>query len=278
MFKPLKLDLQLFAEEAVPVPESSSDEDEVESAETVEPTSDEGSAPPSGSEPEETEPKDDVTKQESFAKRLQEQTEKKLAEERQKWEEEQSERLKEYDTYKRATEYLKRHSGIDDLQKLAEEIELAELQERASTQEIPVEVQKRLDELEAKAKQAEVYERERQQQEQMNTFKESLSAFVKDKGVEVEALWTFMSDNNLPYDPNEPEKYFTIAYKAMKADELESQLETAKKDAVKEYLESKKAPKAEGSGAPGIQNDPPKTWEEARERALERLKAANRPD
>lgn len=277
MFKPLKLDLQLFAEEAVPEPESSSVEDEVTEP-SVE-TSDAGTAPPSDSEQEEPETKeDDVTKQESFAKRLQEQTEKKLAEARQKWEQEQAERLKEYEVYKRATEYLKKHSGIDDLQKLAEEIELAELQERAATQEIPVEVQKRLDELEAKAKQAEEYERERQKQEQVNIFKENLTNFVKDKGVEVEALWTFMADNNLPYDPDDPEKYFTIAYKAMKADELEAKLENAKKEAVKEYLESKKAPKAEGGGALVVQNDAPKTWEEARERALARLKAANRPE
>ena len=72
---------------------------------------------------------------------------------------------------------------------------------------------------------------------------------------------------------------FEMAYRAMKYEQMENDLKNAKDVAVKEYLESKKAPKVEGSGTPGIVKDaPPKNFAEARQRALARLSAADIQD
>ncbi|MGQ0455118.1 MFS transporter, partial [Bacillus sp. SS-TM] len=51
---------------------------------------------------------------------------------------------------------------------------------------------------------------------------------------------------------------------------------SAKETAIQEYLQSKKAPKVEGSGATGLVSDEPTTdFQVARERALQRLRSAN---
>ena len=45
---------------------------------------------------------------------------------------------------------------------------------------------------------------------------------------------------------------FEVAYNAMRTRQLEEQLTSAKETAIQEYLQSKKAPKVEGSGATGL--------------------------
>lgn len=273
MFK-LLLNLQLFAEETVP--ESPSVEGE-ETEETQETSGDEiASTPDEGQETTE-EPTEDVIKQESFAKRLKEEKEKAIAEEREKWEQETSERYKDFDTYKKATEYLQKQSNIDDLMSLKEQLELTELQERADKEQVSPEVQKRLEDLEAKAARADELEQQQTEQQHVQTFQKTLEGFAKENEADMNELWTFMTEQQLPYDPDQPDKYFNIALKAMRADEVTAKLETAKKDAVKEYLESKQAPKAEGAATAGVSNDPPKTWEQSRQRAMDRMKAANTP-
>ncbi|MNY27110.1 hypothetical protein D3C86_1610010 [compost metagenome] len=86
-----------------------------------------------------------------------------------------------------------------------------------------------------------------------------------------------MIENELAYDPNNPEKSFNLAYKAMRADELEQQLSTAKENAVKEYLQSKNAPRVEGSGTPGIVHEDTSklSFSEITKRAAARINAAN---
>jgi len=67
-----------------------------------------------------------------------------------------------------------------------------------------------------------------------------------------------------------------IAYRAMKFDDVQANKETIKKEAIQEYLNSKKAPKVEGSGTAGyVQADPPKSFAEANKRALDMIRAAN---
>lgn len=216
---------------------------------------------------------DDVSKQESFAKRLKESTDKALADERAKWEKEQSEKFKDYDSYKKATEYLQKTSGISDLLTLKEQIELSELQERAEEANVPPEVLKRIDQLEAKAAKADQMEAAAKQQQEWQSFESTLKDFCTDKNIDGKPvdhmeLWNFMHENGV----SKPD----VAFKAMKAEILEAKLETAKTDAVKEYLESKKAPKAEGSTGAAAQTElpPPNSWKEAEARAAARLQAA----
>ena len=214
---------------------------------------------------------EDVTKQESFAKRLKES----ISKERENWEKEQAEKYKDYETLKKTTEYFQKRHGYSDLMTMQEDIELAELQERAEKQEVSPEIQRRLEELEAKAAKGEELEKQQQEAQRVTAYFSALDEFVKDKGVDSKALNQFMIDNELQYNPNDMTKSFNVALKAMRADELEAKLQTAEKDAVKNYLESKKAPRVEGSGAPGqVQQDPPKTFEEAAKRSRERFRAA----
>jgi hypothetical protein len=193
---------------------------------------------------------------------------KRLSSEREKWQREVEERYKDYDIAKKATEYLMRTSGIDDPMTLKEQLELADLQERADRENVPTEVIRRIDQLEAKAAKAEEYERIQEQQKFYSNFRSQLDAFIKDKGVDAEALEQFMIDNRVS-DMN-------IAYRAMKFDEVSKDREKIEKEAVTRYLDSKKAPKAEGSGTPGYTApSTPKTFEEARRNALEMMRSAN---
>lgn len=200
---------------------------------------------------------------------------KKLAAEREKWEAERQkelEKYKDYEVLQKATQYLQKTSGINDIMSLKEQLELAELQERAEEQNVPPEVLKRIDELEAKAKKAEEYERIQGEAQQRQSFEQSLMEFVKDKeGVDHNQLWSYMFDNGI--------SNMEIAYKAMRAEQLEQQLANAEKQAVEKYLASKKAPRAEGGGATAFQTtDTSKmSWEEIDRVAAARLRAANQP-
>jgi hypothetical protein len=263
----LPLDLQLFAgegegEEAVVEP-GVEGVPAAEEPETVTPDPKTGVDEPAAAE---------LEKQNNFEKAFA----KRLAAEREKWQTEQSEKYKGFEDYKKATEYLQKTSGISDLLTLREQIELAELTERAEKENVPAEVLKRIDQLEVKAAKADEMEAEAKQQKEWQEFEGSLKEFAKDKAIDDKPLdhmelWKFMHENGV----SKPE----IAFKAMKAELLEAKLETAKTDAVNEYLKSKQGTKTEG--APGTTAtttvDPPSSWKEAEQRAIERLRAARTP-
>jgi hypothetical protein len=201
---------------------------------------------------------------------------KRLAAEREKWDQEKQQlvdQYKDYDVLKKATSYLQKTTGIEDLMSLKEEIELAELQERAESQKVSPEIQRRIEELEEKARKADEMEEQSKIQEEYKTFRSNLEEFATSKNFDAEKLHSFMYEKNIAD--------FETAYKALRADELETQLENAKKDAVKEYLASKNAPKAEGStGSAALENVDTSnlTWDQIRERAAARIRAANNPE
>jgi hypothetical protein len=201
---------------------------------------------------------------------------KRLAAEREKWEKDQSEKFKGFDDYKKAAEYLQKTSGISDMLTLREEIELSELRERAEEANVTPEMLKRIDQLEAKAAEADEMKAKAQQEREWQEFETSLKTFcdgkeIDGKQVDHIELWKFMHENGVA----KPE----VAFKAMKAEILEAKLETAKTDAVNEYLKSKQAPKVEGTTGAAAQTElpPPSTWKEAEQRAMERLRAARQP-
>jgi len=196
-----------------------------------------------------------------------------LAAEKAKIEREYNERYKDYDTYKQATEYLQRTSGIDDILTLKEEIELANLQERAEKENVPPEVLKRIDELEVKAAKAEEYEAKSAQEKAAVEFEASLKTFVEGKEIDGKPvdhneLWKYMHDNEI----GKPE----IALKAMKADILEAKLATAKEDSIKDYLNSKRGVKTEGASGAAAQTTPPTGggFKGAEARAIARVRAS----
>jgi len=253
-----RLDLQQFndgeASEVPPVAESPSVEADGNPSDT-------GTAPESDSE---------VTKQESFAKRLKESTDKALADARKQWEQEVADKYKDYDVLKKATEHLQRTSGISDLMTLKEELEMHDLQERAEKENLSPEVLKRLDELEAKAKEAEELKEQVEQAKQLEQFETTLKTYCEGKEIDGKPLdhkelWQYMAENEV----SNPD----IAYKAMKADLLEAQLAEAKKSGVQEYLASKTGVKTGGGAPTGTENTPAKTLKEAEQRALAQLRS-----
>jgi hypothetical protein len=217
----------------------------------------------------------DVTKQQSFAHRLKESTEKALAEERAKWEKETSEKYKDYDTYRKATEYLQKTSGIDDVMTLKEQIELQELNERAEQQNVPPDVLKRIDELEQKAARGDELEAKQQQEQVNNLFWKAAEQFVEGKDVSKEELNKYMIENDIFVDPMNSElaqRKFDMAYKAMQYDVMQKKLESAEKDGMNKLLSSKGSiPTIPGKTAQGqVVSDRPKTFAEARARAMQR--------
>jgi hypothetical protein len=234
--------------------------------EQVEQSTNEVPAPESGAnEQAAAEPEKQNNFEKAFAKRL--------ADAQAKWEADYAKKYEGFDDYKKAAEYLQKTSGIGDMLTLREQIELAELQERAEQANVPPEVLKRIDQLEAKAAKADEMEANAKQQQEWQTFETSLKEFCADKSIDGKSvdhmeLWKYMHDNGV----TKPE----IAFKAMKADALEAKLETAKTDAVNEYLKSKQAPKIEGSQGAAAQTNlaPPKNFQEAEARALARMRAA----
>lgn len=262
-----KLDLQFFAEEDPGVEDVSAAETpsietpEVETPETVS-ESETGAEKQVVAEPE---------KQNNFEKAFA----KRLAAERSKWDAEVNEKYKDYDTHKELSQYLQEINNADALT-LKEQIEMSRLQQRAEQNEISPEMQKRLEYLEGRDAKAIELEQQQAEQTRISAYFNTLEGFVKDKGIDAAKLNAFMVENELPYDPTKPEKSFNVAYKAMKADELEQQLATAKESAVKEYLQSKTAPRVEGSGAPGtvIQDTSKMDWSDIRKIAAARIDAA----
>lgn len=183
------------------------------------------------------------------------------------------EEYKDHDTYRKATDYLQRTSGISDLLTLKEEIELADLQERADKEKVPPAVLKRIDELEAKAAKADEFEAKNSQEKAAAEFEQSLKTFVEGreidgKPVDHAELWKYMHENEI----GKPE----AALKAMKADILEAKLATAKEDTIKEYLNSKKGVKTEGASGAAAQSTPNTGggFKGAEARAIARIKAS----
>lgn len=254
----LPLDLQLFAEESgvedVPAAEEQVDV-QPETSESPETGVDDQAA---------AEPKEQAAEK-AFAKRL--------AAEREKWEAEKKaelEQYKDYDVSKKALEYLMRQNNIDDPMTLKEQIELAELQEKAENENLTVEELQRRQELEELKAWKEQVEKQQQEQEILQQFEKSVKEFCEGKELDGKPLdhkelWNYMYENKT----ENPE----IAYKAMKADILEKQLETAKKEGVKEFLSAKGSmPKVEGSNSSGqVIPGTPKTFAEARTRAMQRF-------
>ena len=209
-----------------------------------------------------------VEQSQAFAKRLQERTQAALMEERQRWEQEVSERYGNYDTYDRAMNFFMKQAGYNDLDSMMQAIEQQDLLQRAEKFGVTPEIQQKLEALEQKAQRAEELEYQREQQELSQRFTQALGQFAQEKGADAVALEQFMVEHNVPN--------FEVAYNAMRTQQLEEQLTSAKETAIQEYLQSKKAPKVEGSGATGVVSDEPTTdFQVARERALQRLRLAN---
>ncbi len=258
----LPLDLQLFADG-----DAAADSGvEGASAAGEQPQGDEGSAQTGAEGQAAAEPQNNYEK--AFAKRL--------AAEREKWDSERKtelEKFKDFDTYKLAAEFLQRQAEVPDMLTLREQIELAELQERADKEKVPAAVMKRIDQLEAKAARGEELEAAQKQKDEWQAFESSLKTFVEGKTIDGKPvdhmeLWKYMHEN----DVSKPE----VALRAMKADMLEKSLETARTDAVNEYLKSKQATKTDGSPGAAAQAAPgaPTTWKDAESRLLSRVKAA----
>lgn len=186
-------------------------------------------------------------------------------------ESEYAEKYKDYDTHKELSSYFQQINGLDAMT-LKERIEMERLQERAEKENVPPEVLKRLDELEAKAAKVDEFEQQQQQQQWQQTYFTGLNEFVKDRGVEADKLNQFMIDNEFTVNPEDMNKSFELAYKAMKYDDVVKQSEEAEKNGMKKLLQAKGSiPTVPGSSAQGqVVRPPAKTWAEARARAYQR--------
>jgi hypothetical protein len=178
---------------------------------------------------------------------------KRLAAKEAEWEAKNAEKYKDYDTFKKTTSYFQQRHGYTDLMAMNEDIELAELQARAEKENVPTEVLKRIDQLEAEAAEGKVLKEQQQQQQQYQTFRSNLEKFATEKQSSADELHQYMFENQFPPDKME------LAFKTMQADKVlaekeafEAGKEQFKKDTIKEYFYSKKAPKAEGKGAAGV--------------------------
>ncbi|OUB70094.1 MFS transporter [Bacillus thuringiensis serovar zhaodongensis] len=221
-----------------------------------------------GGENPEGQPPEGMEQSQAFAKRLQERTQAALMEERQRWEQEVSERYGNYDKYDRAINFFQQQAGYNDLDSMMQAIEQQDLLQRAEKFGVTPEIQQKLESLEAKAQRAEELEYQREQHQLSQRFTQALGQFAQEKGADAAALEQFMVEQNVPN--------FEVAYNAMRAQQLEEQLTSAKETAIQEYLQSKKAPKVEGPGVTGLVSDEPTTdFKVARERALQRLRSAN---
>lgn len=249
----LPLDLQLFSDDM------GAADSGVESVPAAEEQTETGVESAAAAEPKEN------NFEKAFAKRL--------SAKEQEWQAKLQEvegRYKDYEDLKQVADYFRELNEAPDIMTLKERIEMERLQERAAREGVPTEVQKRLETLEAKAAKADELEQQQMEQQRLITFEQEIKAFSEGKGIDHNELWNYMHENQLGN--------MEIAYKAMRADQLEKEFEEAKKTGVKEYLESKKAPRVEGSGAPGITSfKPTGNIEAASERALARIRAARQP-
>lgn len=257
------LDLQLFSEEMGAVDTG------VDTASAAE-------VQPNASEPGvETQAAADPEKQNNFEKAFA----KRLAEKESEWKgqlEAERAKYKDYDQYKEVAEYFREVNQAQDIMSLRERIEMERLQHQAEEQNLPVEVLKRLNELEAKAAEGEkikaqqeeetrLRSEQEQQQQVFKEFRTGLETFAKDKGVDADSLHQFMYDNQIGN--------MDAAFKAFKYDELQQQVEKAEKEGVKKFLSAKGSiPTVTGNTAQGhVASPAPKTMADARVRAMQRL-------
>jgi hypothetical protein len=205
---------------------------------------------------------------------------KRLAEAQTKWEKETSEKYKNYDDYRKATEYLQKTTGINDVLSLREQIELQELEDKAEQNNISPEMQRRLETLEAKAAKADEYELNTQQTKQHQEYFSKLDEFVKDKGVTTADFNQYMIENGVILNTEAWDKSLTIALKAMRADEYERKANEKESETINRYLSSKSAPRVDGStGAASVQTaDTSKlSWGDLEKRAASRIEASKTP-
>lgn len=252
---PLKLDLQFFSDEL-----GANGGEIADPAPIEEPQLDNPPHDPAPNEP----PLDDSK---AFAKRLEERTQKALAEERAKWEQEVNQKYGNYNQYQQSMDYLMQRGGYSSFEEFQAAINEAQLAERAEKAGVDPEFQQRVESLEERARRADELEQQQQQEQMYSQFQSALKDFSQQKGVDPTELESFMMENQIAN--------FDIAYRAWHYEQMQNDLQNAKDVAVKEYLQSKKAPKVEGAGTPGVIKDaPPKDFNESRQRALERLRSA----
>lgn len=189
-----------------------------------------------------TEPQGQNNFEKAFAKRL--------SAEREKWQQEVGDKYKHYDAYERAAKYLQKQNGIDDPLTLKEQIEMAELQEQAEKQNVPVDVLQRLNQLEQRDAKLKEYERQQELQQFYQQHRTQLDAFAKERGIEAQTLEDYMIENNV--------NNMQIAYKAMRADQLEQELSSVAKkteaDTIKKIQQN--AATTPGSVSQGGDNAP----------------------
>lgn len=254
MFNRIPMNLQLFADSGVESAPDAEVQVEIDSE-----------SPESGAEQEAAaEPGKESNFEKAFAKRL--------AAKEAEWQAKMQElegKYKGFDDFKYVADYLQEAHGAD-LMSLKERIEMERLQARAEEHGIDPETQRRLETLEQKAAKADEMEAQQKAAKEWNEFQDSLKSFCEGKEIGGEkltndALWKYMSESNT----SSPE----VAYKAMRHDWMEKQLETAKKDGVKEFLAAKGSiPNGKGTTTSGTVPSPaPKTFAEARQRAMQRI-------
>jgi len=197
---------------------------------------------------------------------------KRLAQERAKWESEVNSKYKDYDTHKQLSEYFQRINGMD-AQALRERVELEMLQEQAEKQNVPVEVMQRLLELEAKAAQADQFAKQQQQAEFERNYWSSLNDYAKELDVKPEEINQFLVENGLYVNPEDLKRSFDLAYKAIRYEKMQKELETAQKDGMLKLLQAKGSiPTVPGGTSQGqVVTAAPKTFAEARARAMQRM-------
>jgi hypothetical protein len=211
----------------------------------------------------------------AFAKRLTSEREKIEKELREKWETESAEK---YKPATKAAQYLQKKYGITDETTLLKQLEEADLEEEAEREGLPASVIKERQEAARDREALKQYQTKEEQQQQYQTFRSNLEKFATEKQADANEIHQYMHDNQFPADKVE------LAYKTMQSDkvlaekaEFDAKKEEFKKNAVKEYLDSKKAPKAEGKGAAGIVGQgAPGSWQAADARFKARIEAANK--
>lgn len=218
----------------------------------------ENEAPPAAVENEPAESGDKV--EAAFAKRF--------AAERAKLESEYAERYKDFDRYKGISEYFREMNEMSDVSELSDRIEMERLQERAQQAQVSPEVQRRLEELEAKAAEADQLREQQNVQSWYKDFRADLDKFAADKQASADEIEQYMIENQI--------SNYEIAYKALRFADAEKQREEIEKAAIARYIESKKAPNVVGAGgiAAPVPAASPKTWDQARAGALEMMRNA----
>lgn len=256
----LPLNLQLFSdgfdgvdsgEIANPTPDESSMND------YTEPTSNDGAQSEGEGE--------GIVNQSSFAKRLAAER----AKIEQQYQQEYQQKYADYDRYKSIVDSTLQYTNLASLDEYEQSLQEQRLMAEAERNGLDVETQREIFELKRQQQEQQTKLQQYEQEKAKFEFMSFLNDFTKDKDIKADELHDYIVQNEI-YNPD-------IAYKAMRAEKLESELANAKQLAIKEYLEGKRqAPSVEGGGNAGVvKQSPAKTFEEARARALQRLNTIN---